>query len=110
MPKRKQANLPGAPRGRFRDGGSRKATEIILESQPDPVPPEPSEILSEEPDPGAVNIRLPAVSEDVRLPENLVHELRLRSTERQSTGTEPWTHQGIVAEALRDWLSNPKNM
>ncbi len=108
MQKRKKANRPGAPRGRFREGGSRKATEITLElrkgkrgpsenivEEPDPVPPEPTENIVQEPDPV--------------IPDSLIHELRLRAMERRNAGTEPWTLQGIVAEALRGWLSNPKN-
>ncbi len=111
MPKRKQANPPGAPRGRFREGGSRKATEIALEAPkvksepskifpeklPDPVPPDPPELDIEEPEPAP------------EIPDALIHELRLRSLERRDAGTEPWTLKDIVTEALRDWLSKPKN-
>ncbi len=110
MPKRKQANLPGAARGRFREGGAQKATEITAEAprehllskttpgkQLDPGPPEPSDIDIDEPEPSP------------QIPDALIHELRLRSSERKDAGIEPWTLKGIVSEALRDWLSKPKN-
>ena len=92
MQKRKKASRPGAPRGRFRERGDESG---VREAKPTTDkgkrgPPDP-------------------VSVNVRLPEDLVHELRLRSTERRNAGTEPWTLQGIVREALRGWLSDPKN-
>ncbi len=111
MPKRKQANPTGGARGRFRDGGSQKANEITAEAprvkskpaettpgkQLDPGPPEPSDFDIDEPEPSP------------EIPDALIHELRLRSLERKDSGIEPWTLKGIVSEALRDWLSKPKN-
>ncbi len=64
---------------------------------PDPVPPEPAELDIDEPEPSP------------EIPDALIHELRLRSLERKDAGIEPWTLKDIVTEALRDWLSKPKN-
>ncbi len=77
--------------------GKSEPSKIVPDKQPDPVSPEPSELDIDEPEPSP------------EIPDALIHELRLRSLERKDAGIEPWTLKDIVTEALRDWLSNPKN-
>ena len=39
-----------------------------------------------------------------RLPEELVHQLKMVCREREDAGIEPCTRQDILAVALRNWL------
>ena len=80
-----------APQGKI------ESAKINPKKLPDPVPPELPELDIDEPEPSP------------EIPDALIHELRLRSLERKDAGIEPWTLKDIVTEALRDWLSNPKN-
>ena len=77
--------------------GKSEPSKIVPDKQPDPVPPEPSDFDIDEPEPSP------------EIPDALIHELRLRSLERKDSGIKPWTLKDIVTEALRDWLSKPKN-
>ena len=45
---------------------------------------------------------------NVRIDRELLRELRLRSVNRRADEVLPWEIQGIVAEAVRDWLKRNK--
>ena len=45
---------------------------------------------------------------NVRLDRELMRELRLCSVHRRADEIDPWEIQGIVAQAVRDWLKKNK--
>jgi hypothetical protein len=80
-------NAPEA-RDLIEDGKPKRATEV-----PKPL------LVQEEP-------RL--VPQSFRLPEPLVDELIDVSARRKRARQKPWSHQDIVAEALREWFDKHK--
>lgn len=65
----------------------------VTEASKSPPPPEPEARL---------------VPQSFRLPEALVDELIDVSARRKRSRQKPWSHQDIVAAALREWFDRNK--
>jgi hypothetical protein len=55
--------------------------------------------------PPAPELPVVLVSQTYRLPADLVKDLTKIAVERKLDRRAPWSHQDIVADALRDWIS-----